>query len=727
MSSKQRGWVPYLLYALLSLAILGPLLLPGYILTLDMVFTPNTDFTPELYGLKENISAGAPLFLSLQLVNKLVPTWLLQKVILFLIFFLAGLGAYRLFPLKGIGSIFAGLLYTLNPFTYTRFLAGHWMLLAAYALTPFAIKAFIDLLGGGGTRSIIKVVIFSTLVGLLQVHGLFLLLLAYFIISVIKLVRERRDSARLLQLSKLIVVTAGAFLVVNLYWLVPVLTMKDILASQINQADLLVFAPESTSTFRVMPAIASMHGFWRGGYVYAKDILPFWWVFFVFILYLVIYGFVCNYRSKEVSWGTTPSGQPPSRDNVGWLVVSFGLIGVVSFLLAVGAASEISKPTFVWLWEHVFFFRGFRDSQKFVALLCLTYAYLGGLGVNEFAQMMREQSRKLLRLINAVLIVVAISSPMVGCVTMFGFYGQLRTIDYPEEWYEVNKYLNQDSDDFNVLVLPWHQYIDYSWLANNDKRLGNPAQRFFNKPVISGDNVEVDGIYSQSTNPISKYVEFLLERGDETDNFGELLAPLNVKYVLLVHEVDYIHYNFLYQQKDLTIEPEREGLTLFRNEHSLARVYGVDSVVYISDWDEYLKLSKDQDVMEHLYIMSNGREGKTQGSNMEALAAERRSPVKYEVEGARSKYTIFTVPQNISTDYWEYNGQKPLKNLGIMPAFESSLEGGDIVYARYYHLYLPSYAASLLALVSIVWYYFWKGRGKRASKETFGRKEYYRS
>lgn len=258
--------------------------------------------------------------------------------------------------------------------------------------------------------------------------------------------------------------------------------------------------------------------------------------------------------------------------------------------------------------------------------------------------------------------------------------------------------------------------MDYDWLPNRDKRLGSPADQFFDKPVIQGDDLEIPGLYSQSTSPISWYVDFLLRNRDKIDNFGELLAPLNVRYVILVHEIDYGNYDFLYKQKDMSVVLERDNLTLFKNEHSTSRVYGVDSVVYIQSLEEYLGLSQTQDVMEHLYILgegsSAGKEAQTQRLNyME------KSPINYQVEGTSKTYTIFVVPQNVSIEYWQYDGKKSLKNLGFMPAFASSVDGSEVVYTRFYHVYLPSYITSLVALGLMVWYYLSHAtRGKGSQK-----------
>ena len=161
---------------------------------------------------------------------------------------------------------------------------------------------------------------------------------------------------------------------------------------------------------------------------------------------------------------------------------------------------------------------------------------------------------------------------------------------------------------------------------------------------------------------------------------------------------------------------EKGGITLFKNKHPTARVYGVDSVVYVESLDEYLELSEEQDVMEHLYILGSGPSNGGDGE-MQRLNFGEKSPLKYQIEGTSHKYTIFTVPQNVNTDYWEYNGRQSLKHLGFMPAFESSPDGGEVVYTRFYHVYLPSYITSLVALSLTAWYY-WGRKKDRTSRGT---------
>jgi hypothetical protein len=679
-------WLPSLIYAVMAMAVLQGLLLPGYVLTLDMAQSPNMNYLPAFFGLDESLTGALPFQFLQQMSGGTPLSWLFQKAVLFLILFCSGLGAHRLMGSKGAGAYFAGTLYMINPFVYVRFMAGQWGVLWAYCFTPFAAKSFLEVLDKGGIKAVIKAVFLTTLAGLLQPQGFFLTIFAFLALLAIHLIKERKDKDKLRQTGKYLAVYAVLLFTVNLYWLIPGLTAQDTLVSRIGEPDLMFFAPHDTSGFGVVFDVASLWGFWRTGYLLISDFLPLWWLLFVIILYLVISGFISKLSERDSRWAG----------------LSFGMIGAASLILATGAASEFSRPLFNWLWDRFPLFHGFRDSHKFLALLCLAYAYLGGTGVRNLTRIANQQRKKLPQIFLAALIVISFLTPPAYAWPIFGFQGQLAVTDYPEEWYEVNDYLNRDKGDFNVLFLPWHMYMDYSWLPNKDKRLTNPAPQFFNKPIIAGDNIEVQGIYSQSANPVSRYIEFLLSKSSGLNNLGELLAPLNVKYIILVKEADHESYDFLNHQEDLKVTFEASGITLFENIHSTARIYAVDAVEYIKNLDEYIELSKTQDVMKHLYVI--GESADTGGhEQMEKPDFKEKTPVKYEVEGSALKYTAFTVPQRANTLYWEYNGSGPVfRNLGFMPAFMSSPDGGEIRYTRFYRVYLPCYGVSAMTLLVMI-------------------------
>jgi hypothetical protein len=726
----RKDWVPYLVYGVLALAILGCLLLPGYVLTLDLNITPTPDYHQYFWGLSEwsiSVYAGGiasnPFFFIVQLLAKIIPIWVIEKLILFLILFLSGLGAHKLISNKSPGCYFVGILYMINPFVYSRFMAGQWGVLWAYAWLPIAISVFIQLLRERNWKNTIKMAFLATMVGLLQVQGFFILFLSCFIILFFKVIFDG-NKTKVYQSLKWAAAAAGIFFVLNFYWLIPLFTSSGTILNQLSEADQLAFISKGTSESGILFNILSLHGFWRENYTYAKDIIPFWWLLFTLILFLAVYGFISKAFPLSKPTRLKPNVKEVSPEDIEedkrthparlWLPISFAVIGVTGFILALGVAMDYTRPFFEWLWNKMPFFKLFRDSQKFVALLCLSYAYLGGLGVNELANMLKQQIQRPLKIGLIVLIVLSLATPFAYSFTMFGFHSQLGVTDYPEEWYEVNDYLNQDSNDVNVLFLPWHMYMDFNWLPNTDKRLLNPSQQFFDKPVIAGDNMEILSIYSQSTDPISKYIELILPRGNEVNNLGELFAPLNVKYIILVNEADYESYDFLYRQEDLKIELQKSGITLFKNEHTTSRTYATNSVVYVESLDEYLESSKTQDVMDHVYVFGDSPQDEA-NRQMESLECKEKSSVKYQVKGTSNKYTVFTVPQTVNTKYWEYNGQEPvLQNLGFMPVFISSLECGEIVYTRFYRVYLPCYVISGSMLCLMIFLYLRYRQRKRS-------------
>jgi hypothetical protein len=178
-----------------------------------------------------------------------------------------------------------------------------------------------------------------------------------------------------------------------------------------------------------------MYGFWRAGYVYTKDILPYWYLFFIIILFLAVHGFFLNY--KHIKYGI--------------YVKAFGAIAVLSVLLAAGISGPVAG-VFEFLFNNVFFFKGFREPQKFVALLVLAYAYLGGLGVADLEKIARDPvNRSGAKKIGVWLIIaLALATPLIYSFTTFdGFWGQLKTTDYPKDWYGLQVVANPPEKDRN--------------------------------------------------------------------------------------------------------------------------------------------------------------------------------------------------------------------------------------------------------------------------------------
>jgi len=652
----QKSNLYYFVFSAFSLILVSSLFFSGYVLTLDMIFADGAFSKLGIglfYGLSYSFSY-APFIAFLGILNIFIPAWIIQKSLFFLIFFISGISAYRLCPEKcGTGRYFAGFMYMLNPFVYVRFLAGHWLILIAYAITPFAVRGLMDFFEKPTIKKTIYAALLLTSVFVIETHTPFLLLIFFSVLFAVAIAESRKNPAKIQGLSRSAVLLGFFLLILNSYWLIPGLIGNTEPLGQITTSDLYAFTTTHDLNFNTMFTVASMYGFWRGGYIYTKDLLPYWYLFFTFILFLAVHGFISNYKNEKN----------------GIYIKAFAAVAVLSALLAAGISGPFAGA-FEFLFNNLFFFKGFREPQKFVALLVLAYAYLGCYGLAEFEKMARGAKKSTYRKTVAwIIIAIALLTPLVYSFTMFnGFWGQLKPADYPQDWYEVNEFLNTDRQDFNILFLPWHLYMDFKWIPGDQKRIANPASIFFDKSVIQGDNMEVGGIYSSSTRPSSRFIESLLKDGNNMDDLGRRMIPLDIKYVLLAKEVDYKKYFFLFNQSDLELIKETENLYVFRNKHAVSRLYQTS---YLS---------------EPL-------------SDLEPLNHTQESPVEFSTK-ADSGYIVF-VPPNLDSAHWEFNGKTSITS-GFYAAYPS--ENGRIYYTRF-NTFLIGYLVSFLTLIWLVaWY-----------------------
>jgi len=668
------------IYPILAFVITLPLLLGKFLFLLDCIPKINCYNALRLfYGFTAPVYGGG---LPITLLSAIIPAEIYQKFLLFLILFLSGYLMHSLaskFTPSKTAQFYAGLLYMLNPYTYIRIVVGHWLILFAYAILPLAVKYFIELLDKKDLRSIIKAVLITTLVAF-NSHTLFIAFLTFSILFLFRLYRDKSIS-----LIKPVTLSFILFLALNTYWLIPLITaQRETILTHISTEDLAVFAPRIES-FSALFTLASMHGFWRPAYVYAKDFLPFWQILFVFILFLAVHGFVSYYK----------------HERLGIYVKAFAVIWLVGLILAAGIRSPFAD-FFRFLFDHIPLMKGMRDTHKFVTMLSLSYSCLGALGLAEIEKSL--ENKKLIKraAISAILI------PLIYSFTFFnGFAGQIKATDFPKDWYEANEFLNNDKDDFRVLFFPWHLYMDFHWVPNKDKRIANPAPHFFDKEVISAKNIEVGLIYTQVYTPYQLYIDHLLRKKNEITNFGELASVLGVKYILLTKEVDYKNYFFLFNQSDLELVLETENFYVFENKQFKGLIFSVDGVGYVKDWDELINVSKTEDITKRLYLIGSGKE--EGNSTYKKLEYEKVSPVKYVIKDEPLKYNVFT--EEYSKD-WKLNGEEPMKAYGVVNAYVISEKSSpkEIVYERFYKICLPSYIISLVTFVGCIGYLFydWK-------------------
>lgn len=532
---------PVLIYALVTLLVLLPLLPSGFILTMDMIFVPELQ-------LPEAIGSSYPLRALLAILDKVLPADVIQKLLLFGIMMLMGTGAHRLTdslanPKEKAAAYLTGALYMINPYTYSRFMAGQYSVLFGYALLPFFVRALLDFLKKPGRGTTSMLALWVVLISIVSIHTLGLVAIMTLLGLCLSVWRQRRDKTYIRQLATHVLISMVLILTACAYWLVPLVAGNGQAAEAIGRygsGDIHAFQTVGGNAIGQAGNVIRLQGFWaeaRGLYVLPQERLPSWGLTVLILWILVIVGGVSFWRRGHKAE-----------------VALLGIGAITSVALSIGTASR-------WLSEHLPFFSGYREPHKFVGLVALAYAVCAGPGA---ITVWRRLGNRFGETVASAMAGLSMALPLALTPTMFwGFNGQLAPRQYPTDWFVVNEQLNQDAADFSTLFLPWHQYMPFRF--TDMTIIANPAEKFFDKPVLISDDPEFEGASPATSDPDIRRIGRLLDEQTYPAGMARQLTGLNIKYVILAKESDYDNYNYLDTGPGLRLMYEGDTLKLYRN------------------------------------------------------------------------------------------------------------------------------------------------------------------
>ncbi len=540
-NDKRAVWFEY---GVVSLIILLPLLLPGYILTLDLVFTPNFSLPTELSNIY-------PLQMLLWLLHFVLPGDVIEKILLFLILLLSGVGMHKLLQTikakEGVspeiwqaGAYFAGILYMINPFTYSRFMAGQWMVLLGYALLPFFVQAFIRLVALPSFKSALRTAFLAILIAIVSLHAAgIVLLLALIVIVVASVLRYWHGGSHFGKFIIWSIASFGIFLVVSSFWLVPTLLGQNDAGQAVTHFDQTQFEAFQTTGGNVVGQIAQvirLQGFWVEGrdlYKLPQSMIPGWGLLFIAFWVVMIIGIVKSWRRNRM------------------------LIAVAISCVVVGIILS-STPLIEFLSRFLLFISGYREPQKFVSLIVIGYCILGAFGVSVVIEW---ASRKFQELGGQAAMALCLLLPLALTPTMlWGFAGQLSPKSYPTGWQDMNEELKHIAVGQKTLFLPWHQYATFDFAG---RIIANPAEKFFETPVVISDDPEFKNISPTVPSSEKEQVSAALKN---PSTLSEVLRKLNIPYILLSKEKDKIDYSYLDKEKSVRVIHENADLKLYKVE-----------------------------------------------------------------------------------------------------------------------------------------------------------------
>lgn len=539
---RVRVDAPLLVYSLVACLILAPLLRPGFILTLDMVFTPQLRMPAE-------VSSSWLFHAMLHVLDNILPADLIQKVLLFAILVLAGLGVHRLVEYlklgKGVAVYYAGLLYIVNPYSYERFMAGQYAVLFGYALLPWFMRSVLKLAEKPSWRPALAVAGWALVISIVSIHTVLPAAVVALSVFAWRLARLRDKRADQVRLMKFVAGMAGVCVVASSYWLVPLISGSNQQAefiSSFSAQDRQAFATGGGTAIEQILNMLRLQGFWPeryGLFILPQDVLPLWlWslALLVVLALAAIGGFVL--------W---------RRGNRGLLAVLAAML-VFGVVLGAGIGSE-------WL-ARLPFLAGYREPHKLAMLVALAYVVLGSVGLSTLLRRAEQRKQEVL---SGVLPPLALALPfvLVPCFLWAG-KGQLQAADYPTSWYAVNDQLNKSGDNARSLFLPWHLYMHTSFAG---RIIANPAPKFFDTPmVVSGDPEFGGAAYAQPTVATRRIEAALKDTKANSKSFTATLSSLGIQYVVLSKESDYQKYDFLDRQPGLQKVADYREMSLYRNQ-----------------------------------------------------------------------------------------------------------------------------------------------------------------
>jgi hypothetical protein len=442
----------HLTAAALVVAILGPLARPGYVLSYDMVFVPAQHLSWYLVAPADALPRAVPLDAVVAAANLAIPGWLLERLALAALIYLAALGAARLVPTDRTSiRLVAAVGYVWTPYLAERLLIGQWALLCAYAALPWLVSVAIDL--RLRRRGALPRLVLAVAAGCLTPTGGALTLVA---VAALLLGAVPRRTGWL---------ALGSVVLLNLPWLVAAALSHA--GGRSDPAGVDAFAARAENWSGVLGALAGTGGIWNRLTTptsRAAAVIP---VVTAIVVALAVLG-----------WPRLRAGWPDgAAARLTWLAGG-------SFGLALAGATAPGAAVLRGLVAHVPGAGLLRDGQKFLIPYALLLILCAVCGVERLADRLGREP-------GAVVVVAALIVPVLALPDLaWGGAGALRPVSYPDDWAAVSRLVEARPGE--VLPLPFAEYRQYPW--NHGRVVIDPAPRYLAAPVVVDDALLVGGV-----------------------------------------------------------------------------------------------------------------------------------------------------------------------------------------------------------------------------------------
>lgn len=456
----RTAW-PWWLALLVAVVLLGPALLPGYVLLGDMVFVPRQPMKAAWWGLDGSVPRAVPMDGLVAALSVVLPGQVLQKAALLGALVLAGAGAASLCRAYGTLARAAALLVAMwNPWVHERLLIGQWSIVLGYALLPWVVLAARDAVSAAGSPAprrargrlvalLVAAAVCTPSSGLMAAGA-----------AVVVLVLRRSWPT--------LGVAALAAVAGNAVWVVPALRVAG--GVGVDEGSFSAFAARAESSAGVLASLVSLGGIWK------TSVVPDARTSATLVLVSAVVAVVCLVALVRT----------PDRTGVRGPLLVLGAIGLLVAAVPAWApagdaldALSVRVPGVALL----------RDGHRFLAPLALPLA-VGAAALTQ-ALLDRARSRAGLGAVAPGLLAAlvlgapAVTSPGLAA----GASGALEPVTYPEGWDRAAQVLAEQAAPGEVtVVLPWTgSYRGFGW--NDYRAVLDPAPRYLPGEVWIDDRV----------------------------------------------------------------------------------------------------------------------------------------------------------------------------------------------------------------------------------------------
>lgn len=524
-----------LLYILIIFSVSGVWFMePGYLFFTDMVWGPNRliiDYSDNWLFLNSILKLLAFVF-PLAMVEKIFLTMTISTIVL------SGRLVVKNFISDPLLVFSTSMFFLFNPFIYDRLLYGQIGVALSFAFFCGGFGYFLVYIGNGRLKYMLYTAFFWAFAVQLSAHFIFMVALMAPFLFIVRIppVEWRSNFLKAVTVLLLIIFLCNANWILNEFFVEQ--KIQTFINEGISTKDAVAFQTAGRNSIETITNVFMMSGFWGKDQFRYLDLTKgeMWARSFIFIFPLVIAGVYTGYRNNEF------------RIITKMLLIVF----VAAATLAVGAKVPFAREITSTMFEYVPFYKGMRETQKWVAVIVLIYGVFLALGV-------RMLFAKKFFIANKVMLacflggVIIMQAPLL----LWGFGGQVKPVDYPTDWYQADEMIRSGNGcERKILFLPWHMYMSFSWIGGI---VANPANKFFSCPVVQGTNMEFGGIYNNSLDPTGKEVENWIAAKGNTD----LLIDESIGHIIIAKEIDWQQYVWVKELEDVVLKKETDTLQIY--------------------------------------------------------------------------------------------------------------------------------------------------------------------